>query len=139
MKKLIATLTLMVITTICSAQKPMVGFTEDEIKAVNRIEFSTLNWETTYEKDIWLLLTKNERFNLVSVYTFTYGNPSNVMFTHATQKGEVALVFLDKIKETYIQIANNKFYHIESKMTVECSYDKEKNIFTFHYYISTNN
>jgi hypothetical protein len=32
MKKLITTLMLMGITTICLAQKPMVSFTEDEIK-----------------------------------------------------------------------------------------------------------
>jgi hypothetical protein len=37
MKKLITTLMLMGITTICLAQKPMVGFTENEIKNMNTI------------------------------------------------------------------------------------------------------
>jgi hypothetical protein len=36
MKKLITTLMLMGITTICLAQKPMVGFTEYDIKAWRR-------------------------------------------------------------------------------------------------------
>ena len=73
MKKLITTLMLMGITTICLAQKPMVGFTEDEIKTYNKIQFSTVYWDKTYESEIWCLWTKHTSFDLMSFYVFKYG------------------------------------------------------------------
>ncbi len=128
MKKLITTLMLMGITTICLAQKPMVGFTEDEIKTYNKIEFSTASWDKTYESEIWCLWTKHTSFDLMSFYVFKYGETKNVMFTNATQDDEMALLILDQVRENSVYKGDNKYYDKKTGLTVECKYDKNKNI-----------
>jgi hypothetical protein len=133
MKKLITTLMLMGITTICLAQKPMVGFTENEIKTYNKIEFSTASWDKTYESEIWCLWTKHTSFDLMSFYVFKYGETKNVMFTNATQDDEMALLILNQVRENSVYMGDNKFYDKKTGLTVECKYDKNKNIFMFNY------
>jgi|APGre2960657404_1045060.scaffolds.fasta_scaffold04041_8 hypothetical protein len=134
MKKIITLLSLMFLSLVSYSQKPMVGFTESDIKSYNNIKFGTNKWEKKFESDFWYVCTVNPDYDLVSFYYFKYGETKNTLFVNATNDRDIASEIVKKLREDHIFLGNNKYFNKENGLTVHCIYHDEKEVFTFSYY-----
>jgi len=134
MKKLFTFLFLMIISIVSYGQKPMVGFTEDDIKTYNRIQNETFFWDKIYESNIWCLWTKHQTLDLMSFYVFEYGKNKNTMFVNATKDDELALIILDKIREDCVFLGNDRYFNKDNGLTVKCEYNQSEKSFMFKWF-----
>jgi hypothetical protein len=87
MKKIVVLL-LMILPLISSAQKAMVGYTEEEIRESNKEDFPEVNLKREYFREFWVL--KGYIDGVEGVYFFHYGIKENFMCAQSIREEEKA-------------------------------------------------
>lgn len=99
MKKLILfTLILLGISTFSYSQKPMIGYTKEDIININLREFGIYNYkiETLEDNKVWIMYSEHATHS--SVYYFEFNNNRNILFSHFIKDLEFADIIYENIK-----------------------------------------
>ncbi len=117
---------------VASAQKPIVGYTIDQIKTYNRMEFGTTQWNAYVKNDFYVLETYLSQLEVSTLYFFRLNEDINIMCGHTTKNRVSASLVFDKIKEATIDIGDDKYYYPNDDITVKCNYSD--GVYTFLFY-----
>ena len=134
MKKLLIILCVLFSSTLF-AQKPMVGFTQEEIKHRNRLEFKITEWDVIKQDEYWTMYTVSPYLDMTTFYFFRYGGTENFLASHATKDDDVAVRLYQSIMKSHHHLGNNKFLSKESNLLCEYNFDKKTGSHSFIYFI----
>lgn len=110
MKKIILIITLFIgISKISYSQKPMIGFTKEEIINENIREYGNFNYiiEKIEDDNFWVLYCEYETH--YSVYYFENINYKNVLFTHFIRDEDLAESIYTIIRLQSLMLGDNFF------------------------------
>jgi hypothetical protein len=116
-----------------AAQKPMVGYTIEQIKSYNQVEFGTHFWEYRNVPEFIVLSTNVESAEIQTFYYFRHGEDKNVMCAHATKNNITARLLAESVAENSVWVSTNKFYNKKSGLVTEYEY-LESGIHSFLFY-----
>jgi hypothetical protein len=117
---------------VASAQKPILGYTIEQIKTYNRMEFGTTQWDNYIKNDFYVLETYLPQLEVGTLYFFRLNGDINIMCGHTTKNRVSASLIFDKIKEATINIGNGEYYNPNDGITVKCNYSD--GVYTFLFY-----
>lgn len=132
MLKYLLSILLFVSVEVASAQKPILGYTIEQIKTYNRMEFGTTRWDAYIKNDLYILETYLPALEMGTLYFFRMQDDVNIMCGHTTTNKISASLVFDKIKESTIRIGEGKYYYSNDGITVKCSYSDGAYIFLFY-------
>lgn len=125
---------LLLLCNLSFAQKPIVGFTEDEIITYNRMEFGTSNFKRSMEKGFYVLETKYESLELITLYFFRPGHEQNIMCGHSTQNNNTARIILQEIRSNSTYLGKGSYRDYRTGLDVDYSYSEGAHLFLFYKY-----
>lgn len=128
MKKIILSLLfLLIFSTISYSQKPMIGFTEDLIKKINKDEFGyNLKFNKDYFEEFWVLHT--QYLGIVCIYYFEYGAKENFLFIQIHDDMEIAEQLYNTIKKNHISLSNYLFYEERTSLYIKFKKNEDSTI-----------
>lgn len=131
MKKLTILAILILTSSLCFAQKPMVGFKEKTIRKINEDQFKGIEFYKSYFDEFWVLAT--EEGGVHSYYYFEYGNETNVLFSHVTESQSTAKIFYTHLSETLVKLDQDLFYDEDTNLYVFVKKQGEKYLFSWSF------
>jgi hypothetical protein len=135
MKKLLIILCVLFSSTLF-AQKPMVGFTQEEIKHRNRLEFKITEWDVIRQDEYWVMYTVSPYLNMTTFYFFRYGGTKNFLASHSTQDDDVAVRLYQSVMKSHHHLGDNKFLSKENNLICQYNFYKETGSHSFIYFTS---
>lgn len=125
---------LLLLCNLSFAQKPIVGFTEDEIITYNRMEFGTSNFKRSIKGDFYVLETKYESLELITLYFFRPGYEKNILCGHSTINNITARIILQEIRSNSTYLGNNSYRDYRTGLDMDYSYSDGVHSFLFYKY-----
>lgn len=133
MKQLLIIL-LVLLSSMSFAQKPMVGFTQEEIKHRNRLEFKITEWDVIRQDEYWVMYTASPYLDLTTFYFFRYGGTKNFLASHSTKDDDVAVRLYHSIMKSHHHLGDNKFLNKENNLICEYNFYQETSTHSFIYF-----
>ena len=119
MKKIFFSLLFVLLSLTCFSQKPMVGYTIEDIKDYNRIQFGTLSWEYDLTEEFFTMKTFHPEIEVVTVYYFPLKGLKNIMCAHGTKNNATGAMIALEIVKTMVRVSDKKFYDPATRLYVE--------------------
>ena len=130
MKKLILLIMLALSSLTTLAQKPLVGFTEEAIRTINKKEFPSVRFTREYQKDIWFIVSHLKEIK--TFYFFEYGNQESVLCIQYVYDYDLAEALYVQIATKHKQINPKLFYEESTGYYIEIERNEDGNfLFTW--------
>jgi len=92
MLKYLLSILLFVSVEVASAQKPILGYTIEQIKTYNRMEFGTTRWNAYIKNDLYILETYLPALEMGTLYFFRMQDDVNIMCGHTTTNKNICFI-----------------------------------------------
>ena len=132
MKKLALIFALIFSSSSAFSQKPLVGYTIEDIRDYNRIEFGTLSWKYDATNEFFTMKTTLPELEITTVYYFRLNDLTNIMCAHGTQNNVTAAMLALEIVKSMVKVSDKKFYDPGTGLYVEYQL-LDNNIHSFIY------
>lgn len=132
MKKLALIFAFILYSSLAFSQKPLVGYTIEDIRDYNRIEFGTLSWKYEATDKFFTMKTTLPELEITTVYYFRLNDLSNIMCAHGTQNNVTAAMLALEIVKSMVKVSDKKFYDPDTGLYVEYQL-LDNNIHSFIY------